>query len=81
MPKLVHECVCGAPQPYWLPRLVHRLFFCPGAAARKHWVPRWNSDQAWEVGVSRCPRCLVHVRDPEFQKPCSGRRPPLVELP
>lgn len=79
MSRLTHGCHCGASyRSRWRYR-VHRLF-CGAPYPREHWLPVPNSVEAWEVGLERCFWCLTHVRDPEFGKPCTRRRPSGVEL-
>lgn len=45
-----------------------------------HWLPPFNSIEAWEVGAGRCFHCLTARSSPEFKKPCPRKRPAGVEL-
>lgn len=44
----------------------------------EHWVPPFNSIEAWNVGDGRCFYCLAREDAEEFELPCPRRRP--VEL-
>lgn len=79
MGRLVQSCACGASHRFWVTRLLHRAL-CTYSDPRKHWVPPPNSVQAWEAGPQRCYRCLLHEHQPDFARPCRGRRPSQVEL-
>lgn len=48
--------------------------------AYAHWIPPFNSTQAWDVGPARCYYCTAHELSPQFDKACPRRRPSTVEL-
>lgn len=79
MSALTHACHCGAVYGSRWRLLLHRGF-CAEQDPRKHFVPPQDSRQAWDVGSERCWWCLAHKNTPEFDKPCTRRRPYGVEL-